>query len=169
MTRVSIATTTNRSPIPGVALSIVAASAGVGVHALIPTLSPYVVSISLGVFAANFGLMGHNYAAGLRYAAKRLLRAGIVLVGFRLSFVEVSELGPKVLVTVIAIVAATFFGTRWLGRVLGNTTSLSLLVAVGFAASTSRFTLRTVEPNVRAVTHRTSTASGTSSSPPFTE
>ncbi|MEO7398929.1 MAG: putative sulfate exporter family transporter, partial [Ilumatobacteraceae bacterium] len=58
---------------------------------------------------------------------------GIVLVGFRLSLSEVAALGPRALVAVCLVVVITFFGTQWLGRRLGLSRPLSLLVATGYS------------------------------------
>ncbi|MGH9024480.1 MAG: YeiH family protein [Acidimicrobiia bacterium] len=57
---------------------------------------------------------------------------GIVLLGFQLGVQEVAGLGAAGLTFVLTVVAATFFGTRWLGARLGVIRPLSLLVASGF-------------------------------------
>ena len=62
-----------------------------------------------------------------------MLRLGIVLLGLQLSFSQVRELGAPGLVLVIVVVAATFTGTQWLGKKMGLSPGLSLLVATGFS------------------------------------
>ena len=69
----------------------------------------------------------------MRFAAKSLLRLGIVLLGFQLSLTQVRELGTPGLVLVGVVVGVTFFGTQWLGRRMGLSSGLSLLVATGFS------------------------------------
>jgi uncharacterized integral membrane protein (TIGR00698 family) len=62
-----------------------------------------------------------------------LLRAGIVLLGFELVLQDMLALGARGLIVVVAVVVATFFGTRWAGKRLGVSDGLSLLVATGFS------------------------------------
>ncbi len=78
-------------------------------------------------------MLGATHRPGLRFAGRHVLRAGIVLVGLRLSLGEIAELGPRSLAAVVAVVAATFLGTRWLARRLGLSPSLGLLVATGYS------------------------------------
>ena len=72
-------------------------------------------------------------APGLRIAAGPVLRLGVVLLGLDLVFPDILALGLKALLVVVAVVAITFFGTRWAGRRLGISDDLSLLVATGFS------------------------------------
>lgn len=118
---------------PGLAVAAVGAALGWWVHRRFDTISPHVVAVAVGVLVANTGLVGSLLRPGLRFAAKRVLRAGIVLVGVRLSLHDVLDLGPRALVAVVAVVAATFFGAQWLGRRLGLSHGMSLLVATGYS------------------------------------
>lgn len=96
-------------------------------------VSPLVVAVLLGVVATNLRLLSAWSRPGLGVAAKRLLRVGIVLLGFRLSLDEVARLGGPALLVVVGVVALTFLGTRWLGPRIGVSPALSLLVATGFS------------------------------------
>ncbi len=118
---------------PGLALVGVCVIAAFGLHHLIDSLSPLVAAVALGAVLANVGLLPPAARAGLLFSAKRLLRVGIVLLGFKLSVGEVAHLGARGLGVVIAVVAATFFGTQWVGRLLGVSRPMSLLVATGFS------------------------------------
>ena len=62
-----------------------------------------------------------------------MLKLGVVLLGLDLVFPDILALGFKALLVVVAVVAITFFGTRWAGRRLGISDDLSLLVATGFS------------------------------------
>lgn len=70
---------------------------------------------------------------GLAFAAKHVLRLGVIALGMRLSVESVAELGIGVIVTIIVTVLATFFGTQALGRALGVSRPLSLLIATGYS------------------------------------
>lgn len=72
-------------------------------------------------------------APGLATAARRLLRLGIVLLGFRLSLLDIAGLGWLVLALIVAIVLATFFLTLALGRAFGLPGDQPLLIAAGFS------------------------------------
>ncbi len=99
----------------------------------LPTLSPLVAAVAIGAVLTNVGLVPEAARPGLHFAAKRLLRFGVVLLGFHLAVGEVLALGGPGLIVVAAVVTATFFGTQWLGRLLGVSPSMSLLVATGFS------------------------------------
>ncbi len=118
---------------PGLALVGACGAVGWLVHAAVPVASPFVVSLAIGAVAANTGLVPRQAAPGIDVAAKHLLRAGVVLLGFELSFADVVRLGAPGLAIVIAVVAATFAGTLWAGRRLGVGHDLTLLIAAGFA------------------------------------
>ena len=62
-----------------------------------------------------------------------MLQLGVVLLGLDLVFPDILALGVRALAVVVAVVAITFFGTRWAGRRLGISDDLSLLVATGFS------------------------------------
>ncbi len=119
--------------VPGLLVAFVTACVGMLVHQLFDAISPHVVAVVVAAAAANCGLISDLHRPGLRFAGRHLLRAGIVLVGFRLSLAEVADLGPRALVAVCAVVAVTFFGTQYLGRRLGVSPSLSMLTATGFS------------------------------------
>jgi uncharacterized integral membrane protein (TIGR00698 family) len=122
-----------RALVPGLALALVGAIVGALVHARTDSVSAHVVAVLVGVVVANAGFAGTIMQPGLRMAARRVLRIGIALVGFRLSLGEVYDLGPRALFAVCIVVALTFAGTRALGRWLGLSPSLSLLVATGYS------------------------------------
>ena len=98
-----------------------------------PTVSPHVLSVGFGIVGATFGRIEESWRPGLRWSAKRVLRGGIVVLGFRLSLRELGHLGPRVLVAVVVVVALTFFGTRWLARMMGLPSGLGLLLATGYS------------------------------------
>jgi uncharacterized integral membrane protein (TIGR00698 family) len=122
-----------RPLLPGLVVALAVAMVGYVVHRQIDVVSPHVVAVAFGILGATFGRIEEAFKPGLRFSAKKVLRAGIVLLGFRLSLSELGKLGPRALVAVIAVVIATFFGTQWLARRLGLTRSLGLLMATGYS------------------------------------
>lgn len=96
-------------------------------------LSRLTAAVAIGAVMGNLGLATAPTSKGLTFAAKRMLRVGVVLLGLRLSLSDISALGPRGLGVVVATVTITFFGTQWIGRRLGLSRDLSLLVATGYS------------------------------------
>ena len=124
--------------LPGLAIAASIAAVAFVVEYLIKNntagvVSPLVIAVVLGALISNLGLLPDECRVGLGFAARNLLRLGIVLLGLQLSFSQVRELGVPGLVLVIVVVAATFIGTQWLGKKMGLSPGLSLLVATGFS------------------------------------
>ena len=124
--------------LPGLAIAASIAAVAFVVEYLIKNntagvVSPLVIAVVLGALISNLGMLPKNCRIGLGFAARNLLRLGIVLLGLQLSFSQVRELGAPGLALVIVVVAATFTGTQWLGKKMGLSPGLSLLVATGFS------------------------------------
>ena len=124
--------------LPGLAIAASIAAVAFVVEYLIKNntagvISPLVIAVVLGALISNLGMLPENCRIGLGFAARNLLRLGIVLLGLQLSFSQVRELGAPGLALVIVVVAATFVGTQWLGKKMGLSPGLSLLVATGFS------------------------------------
>jgi uncharacterized integral membrane protein (TIGR00698 family) len=119
--------------VPGLAVSAAAVAVAFLVNRLLPALSPLTIAVILGALVGNLGLNLTVLKPGLRFAAKRLLRAGIVLLGLKLAVGDVLQVGGRGLAVVVAVVAITFFGTQLLGRVMGVPAGTRLLIATGFS------------------------------------
>jgi uncharacterized integral membrane protein (TIGR00698 family) len=117
---------------PGVALALGGAGTAFVVHALLPGVPVVLMAIVLGLLVGNLRSIP-DAAPGLALASGTLLRVGIVLLGFELVLQDMLTLGGRGLLVIVAVVVATFFGTRWAGERLGVSAGLSLLVATGFS------------------------------------
>ncbi|HEX5511235.1 MAG TPA: putative sulfate exporter family transporter [Actinomycetales bacterium] len=122
-----------RSYVPGLLVVGAAVAVASGVSRLVPTVGPLTWAVLLGVLAGNAGLMRGAVEPGTRWATRRMLRFGVVLLGLQLAVPQVLGLGPALLGLVVACVVLTFFGTRWLGQRLGLSRGTSLMVATGFS------------------------------------
>lgn len=109
------------------------AAVGLLAHERWPSLSAHVVAVMVGVVIGNSALDRGVAPVGLRFAARHVLRLGIVVLGLRLSMGDVVDLGPGLIVAVVIVVACTFLGTQAIGRALGLGPGLSLLVATGYS------------------------------------
>jgi len=123
----------DRAVLPGLAAALLVGAACLGLTALVPVLPGLLVAIVLGAVARSTGLLPAVLEPGLAWTGRRVLRAGVVLLGLQLSVGDLLGLGTGEVLVLLATVAATFATTLWLGRVLGVGRRLTLLVATGFS------------------------------------
>jgi len=97
------------------------------------TVSALTIAVVSGMALGNLPYNIETLRPGLAFAGRSVLRVGVVLLGMRLSVGQIGDLGIPVIVVIVATVTATFFGTQALGRKLGVSESLSLLVATGYS------------------------------------
>ncbi|MDP3208427.1 MAG: putative sulfate exporter family transporter [Rhodoglobus sp.] len=122
--------------LPGLALALLALVGAWALHLLVPWAPALTICVVLGiVFAALPFRPGVRDVArpGLGVATRRVLRLGIVLLGFQLSLADVAGLGALVLVLIVAIVVLSFAITVVLGRALGLPGNQPILIAAGFS------------------------------------
>lgn len=120
-----------RSLLPGLAATAAAVLLSFALHRAFPAVSPLTWAVIGGALLTNLG--GHVPALhpGTRLASRRLLRVGVVLLGFQLAVGQVLALGPAVLVVVVVTVGVTFGATLVVGRLLALPAGQVLLVATG--------------------------------------
>ncbi|MFB4303468.1 YeiH family protein [Actinomadura sp. NTSP31] len=116
---------------PGVAVAAAGAAAAMVVNGWVPALSALTVAVLLGVLVG--GVLPEATAHGLQWATRKFLRVGVVLLGLQLSVGEVLRLGPGMLAVVVITVLSGFAGTLVLGRLIGVSEGLALMVATGFS------------------------------------
>lgn len=126
------------------------------------SFSPLIVGIILGMLYAN-SLRNHlpeTWVPGIKFCTKQILRAGIVLYGFRLTLTQVAAVGlPAVIIDTIIVVGTIFLGI-WLGRVLNMDKETSLMTATGSAICGAAAVLG-AEPVVKCEGHKTAIAVST--------
>ncbi len=122
-----------RPLLPGLAAVATAGATAFAVAALVPGLGATTVAVVLGALGANLGLHRAALRPGTAFAAKRLLRVGVVLLGLQLSVSQLVGLGWAGVAVVGGTVALTFTGTQVLGRILRVERTRALLVATGFS------------------------------------
>ena len=126
-----------RERMPGLLVAASAALIAWLAHLAAPAVPLLTAAVVLGIIVGQIpalrpALTG-ALAPGLRFAARSLLRAGIVLLGLKLSLVDIAGLGWAAILTTIAVVVITFVGTLGLGRALGLPGHQPILVASGFS------------------------------------
>jgi uncharacterized integral membrane protein (TIGR00698 family) len=103
------------------------------VNRRVSALSAHVIAVACGIAGATFGRVESALRPGFRFAARRVLRSGIVVLGVRLSLGDLGDLGPRSLAAVVAVVVATFFGIRWLAAAMGVSPAIGLMMATGYS------------------------------------
>ena len=120
-----------RARTPGLALVAGGTLVALAGHRVVPALSPLVVAIVLGVLVANLRPPGPRYAPGLTVASRSLLRIGVALLGLQLAFGDILDLGPVMVLVIVATVASSIAVTLWVGARLQINPAQRLLIACG--------------------------------------
>lgn len=94
-------------------------------------LSPVLVAIVIGLAIGNLFRLPGALEPGLSLATKRVLRLGIILLGIRLSLLDVVELGLLGIPIVVLCTAGGILITLGLTRGFKLSPRLGLLIAVG--------------------------------------
>jgi uncharacterized integral membrane protein (TIGR00698 family) len=122
---------------PGLAVAAAAAALAWLVHLAIPAVPLLTLAVAAGIVVAQVPLareaLDGVLRPGLAVASRTLLRAGIVLLGLKLSLVDIAGLGWVGIATTVGVVVLAFAGTWALGWALGLPGREPLLVASGFA------------------------------------
>jgi uncharacterized integral membrane protein (TIGR00698 family) len=116
---------------------LVAAALGLGgamlAHQLMPAIGVLTWAVALGMVAGNTGLLPRVAKQALAAVTKRLLRIGIVLLGFAVSFGAIMALGVGTVALVAGTLVVTLVVTTWLGNRMKLGAARSLLIGTGFA------------------------------------
>ena len=121
--------------IPGVAVAGAAALLAWSHHSLVPFIPLLTAAVALGILVGQLpfvrpALMG-ILSPGLNFTAKKFMRLGIVLLGLKLSLIDIAQLGWVSIISVIGVLLITFAVTIWLGRLFKLPGDQPLLIATG--------------------------------------
>jgi uncharacterized integral membrane protein (TIGR00698 family) len=119
--------------LPGLLMSAVVAAAAYGLRELpgMTTFSPLILAILIGTAFHNFVGTPAIAKTGVAFSMRRLLRFGIILLGFQLTASQIVEVGQRGFLIIAATLAATFVFTVGMGRILGVDRKLAQLIAAG--------------------------------------
>lgn len=126
------------------------------------SFSPLVVGIILGMLYANSlrNKVPETWVPGFKFCSKQILRAGVVLYGFKLTFQQVAAIGlPAIAIDLIIV-----FGTILLGIIVGKLLKMdwdtSLMTSTGSSICGAAAVLG-AEPVVKCEGHKTAIAVST--------
>ena len=95
-------------------------------------ISPIIISIIIGIIISNLIYPKiSNFKNGFEYCIQIFLKLGIILLGIRLSLIDLLQYGSKALIVVISCIATTILLVQYLGKKFNISRNLSLLIAVG--------------------------------------
>lgn len=126
------------------------------------SISPLIIGIILGMIYANMLRMHlpDTWVPGIQFCAKRLLRIGIILYGFRLTFQDIAAVGIAGVAVDVIIVTVTIIGGYYIGKLLKMDPETALLTSVGSGICGAAAVLGT-EATIRSQPYKTAVAVAT--------
>jgi uncharacterized integral membrane protein (TIGR00698 family) len=119
--------------LPGLTLTGGIALAAFALHQI-----PVMGMFSPMILATVIGMLFHNLVGtpticrpGVVFSLKKILRLGIILLGFQLMLSQVVAVGGAGVAIILAALVATFVFTKTMGRVLGVDPKLAELIGAG--------------------------------------
>lgn len=129
-------------------------------YPLLSIMGPLVLAILLGMmWRATLGVPA-QLAGGISFTSKKLLRYGIILLGMRLSLVDILQAGPKVMLLSILCIVFTIFTVYGLTKSLRIEAQLGLLTACG-AAICGAAAVVAISPQMKATDEETAISAAT--------
>ncbi|WP_407079876.1 YeiH family protein [Arthrobacter jinronghuae] len=126
-----------RGTVPGLLTAAAAVVVSFLVHLLLPAVPVLTAAVVLGLLAANVpgsaAMAAGAWKPGLALAARKFLRLGIVLLGLKVSLVDIAGLGWTALLLIVALVLAAFAGTYGICRLFRLPGDEPVLIAAGFS------------------------------------
>ena len=119
--------------LPGLLMASIIAASAYWLRELpgMTAFSPLILAILIGTAFHNLVGTPATAKPGVAFSMRRLLRFGIILLGFQLTVSQIIEVGQRGFLIIAATLAATFLFTVWMGRVLGVERKLAQLIAAG--------------------------------------
>lgn len=170
MTQVTLETHHHRGIkhfIPGLALSAVITGAAVWIGNIPAVagvgMSALTLAILFGMVIGNtiYPKLWQSCDGGVLFAKQHLLRLGIILYGFRLTFAQIADVGVSGIVIDALTLCSTFMMACWLGqKVFGLDKQTSWLIGAGSSICGAAAVLAT-EPVIKAEASKVTVAVAT--------
>lgn len=126
-------------------------------------IGPLTLGIVLGIVAGNtvFAKLARYTDLGVDYAKSWLLKAGVVLFGFNITFSQLASVGWQGLLADAVMLTATFLLALWLGKKLFQLDLHSCILIGAGSAICGAAAIMATEPVVKAQAHKVSVAVAT--------
>jgi uncharacterized integral membrane protein (TIGR00698 family) len=123
--------------LPGLAVCGLIAAAGQALAAIVlaltdrPWIESLVLAILIGAAIRTVWVPGARWKPGIDFSAKLVLEIAVVLLGASVSAATILSAGWPLLISIVAIVAGAILFSFGIGRLLGLSKRLAVLVACG--------------------------------------
>ena len=94
-------------------------------------VSPIFMALLIGILATNISNIFDNYDHGISFCSKAILKAGIILMGLRISLNEMMAFGIKGILIVTPCIIFTLLFVKYSRDYFKITSKLATLIAVG--------------------------------------
>lgn len=126
-------------------------------------ISPLILAILMGIIIGHIFLnkFPNSWEYGIKFSQQKLLRLGIILFGFRITFQEIAKVGTKGFIIDTIIVTSTLLLGLFVGiKILKLDRDTSILTTVGSSICGAAAVLAT-EPVLESENYKTAIAVGT--------
>lgn len=89
------------------------------------------IGIVLGIIINNALNIPKTFTSGIHFSLKKILKLGIILLGFKLNFIALASLGTSVLLGIIVYVPIVLILSILLGKLFNINRKLATLIGVG--------------------------------------
>ncbi|WP_058486199.1 YeiH family protein [Defluviitalea phaphyphila] len=120
--------------IPGTIFVLIISYASILINDLLKSyinLEALTIAIIIGIIYNNTVKTQEIFQEGIKFSLKKLLKVGIVLLGFKLNFNAILKLGPKILIMVLIFVPLVLLLAILFGKIFKVNKKLSTLIGVG--------------------------------------
>jgi len=117
--------------IPGLLLVLGIAIPATWIHEVYKPISAVAIAIVVGLLWRNLIGLPEKCKTGISFAVKRILRLGIILLGVRLSFLEVVKIGVSSLGIIVTCITLAFLLVHYISRKIGVPHKLGTLIGAG--------------------------------------
>jgi uncharacterized integral membrane protein (TIGR00698 family) len=94
-------------------------------------VSPVILAIVIGIFIGNFINFSDEIQNGIKFSGEKILRIGIILLGIRLNFSELTNYGAKAIPLIIVCIITIFMIVKVCIKFLKVSEKMSYLVSIG--------------------------------------
>jgi uncharacterized integral membrane protein (TIGR00698 family) len=148
----------------GIIFVAIFAAAATMISGLAPVMalgiSPLVIGIVMGIFYANtlHNQTPSQWATGITFSGKKILRFAIVFYGFRITFQQIADVGMEGFMVSLIMLSTTFLLGTYLGhKIFKMDKDTAMLTASGASVCGAAAVLAT-EPVLKAEGHKTAVA-----------
>lgn len=123
-------------------------------------ISPLVIGIVLGIFYANtlHNKTPKEWAGGITFSAKKILRFAIVFYGFRITFQQIAEVGLQGFLVSLIMLSTTFILGTWLSQKFFKLDRDTAMLNASGASVCGAAAVLATEPVLKAQEHKAAIA-----------